>query len=1679
MSASRRAIITCLLVGVMALSAVQPAFAAAPAPGTASGSRTTTPASAARPAAATSTSSDSTESDADWQHSEHYMPNASSSRAAASASAPVNAANRRLPYFGGPVITKPAVYLIFWGPQWTNGAKDTHQLVQRDAATYVEDFFQGVGGSPWLNTLTQYCQDSNPLHWPSEDCSKVSSSDRISNPRNVVKTPILKTPCPANQQCLAVFDSSVPPPGFGDLEIRNEVRKVWHQQNRDSSAIYFLFTPSGNTSSDLGANCGYHSWLTKSPPASGGHGGPPPNPRSGESIWYSYVPYQGDAIGCYVNWVNSAVPGIPAPYHDGTLDGFSIVGGHELAEAITDPDIQFIFDPNNPAAYNFAWTTFDVLPLPPVGFEAGDLCQVPATPWPWDTPYGNVWLPATSDQKYHRFPVQGIWSNVDHGCPLGYPLRAVLPAVDNGALGHTTIDVQNRGSGSGSFSIQYFDASAIGHGEDPIGFGDGNAALAANATWSVTQAADNHAMRDGSSGTALVYGLEPVQVAVRQSAGSGHDPSAYAAVVPGAGTGTVLTAADIDFDGNPTGQPGDPAAQTATRVNIVNAGATRTNLSVEFRQPDGLVMGTIGPITLHAGFGTTVTPNAAGIQGVFKGIATIRSAAGDASHPDIEMLPLAAAVTIDRKPADALSTYLATPAAGPFGDGTPLYAPLLYGQPPPPPSAGPTPLSRRTVAAGADFGLALKRDSTVVAWGGNANGQLGNGADLSAGQPVASGTPVPVTSAGGGPLSGVVSVVAGEQFGLALKADGTVWGWGANRSGELGNGGVAAGSKATQVVGPGGTGFLTNVVSLAAGLLHAVAVRSDGTVWTWGDNSYGQLGDNGNCSCRQSSKPIQVVSPDGGFFKDAVAAAPGYGATHSMVIRKDGTLWAWGDNFAYQSGRTTSSTIALPTEIFGPAGVGFLEGIAEASAGFGFNVVLRGDGTAWGWGDDIYNQLGTNLDSFDSSNPRYPVLLAGDVVTVAAGLGDTMLVKSDGTVMTEGANASMEAGFATGNQDVQVLTAVPGVAGATQVAAGDSFEFAVTSAGNVWAWGNNQHGALGRGTVPTCDICTDPQGPGLVLSETLGGSLTGIDPGLDVAVSAKAIARLAVGQSHSLAVTAVGTVVAWGTDNRGQLGNNNNQPVTTPITVPGLSRVVAVAAGLTHSLALTEQGTVYTWGYNGDGELGLGDTTDRYSPVLVNGLPRIVSIAAGASHSLALDATGQVWAWGYGGDGELGDGTTVTRLSPEAVPNLFAVQIAGGLNFSMAIDQVARVFTWGANDFGQLGVGTTTPSLVPVQVAALLGIAQLAAGLREGYALDFQGHLYSWGLGQSGELGNGQSGLSADSHTPVRVVGTDGVTPLAGAQVVASGFGSRAFALMANGTVLGWGSSPLGALGTGTTGSGTPAPVLTAAAGSPFGPIRALAVGYQHTVAVEPDGSAWSWGDNALGQLGLGPSPGQADFPTPIPALPGVAGTGTGGGGGAVPPFSSRLVLAVPGNSSATVTITYLSSIGVATTRQAAIPPNGQIVIDQASPAGPPPSSQPYTAVLTSDQNLAAVAEILPTDPASARATAYNLFRAGGASIGAPLVEHTAAGGQSTALLLMGLSGASVPATVTYLDSNGVAISSVNLTVPPDGIVTADQSVDVAIGTVWSATVTVAGGGRVAVLEVGSGETALTSVSLP
>jgi alpha-tubulin suppressor-like RCC1 family protein len=191
--------------------------------------------------------------------------------------------------------------------------------------------------------------------------------------------------------------------------------------------------------------------------------------------------------------------------------------------------------------------------------------------------------------------------------------------------------------------------------------------------------------------------------------------------------------------------------------------------------------------------------------------------------------------------------------------------------------------------------MALKEDGTVWAWGRNSGGQLGN-PDSGSG----SDTPVQVVGEGGtGTLSEVVAVAAGWGHTMALKEDGTVWAWGSNSSGQLGN--PSAGSESgtpVQVVGEGGTGTLSGVGAVAGGSVHTVVLKEDGTVWTWGSNGYGQLGNPG--AGIRSDTPVQVLGYEGaGVIEGVIAVA---GSNHTVALKEDGTVWAWGYNYKGQLG---------------------------------------------------------------------------------------------------------------------------------------------------------------------------------------------------------------------------------------------------------------------------------------------------------------------------------------------------------------------------------------------------------------------------------------------------------------------------------------------------------------------------------------------------------------------------------------------------------------------------------------------------------------------------------------------------------------------------------------------------------------------------------------------------------
>jgi alpha-tubulin suppressor-like RCC1 family protein len=204
----------------------------------------------------------------------------------------------------------------------------------------------------------------------------------------------------------------------------------------------------------------------------------------------------------------------------------------------------------------------------------------------------------------------------------------------------------------------------------------------------------------------------------------------------------------------------------------------------------------------------------------------------------------------------------------------------------------------------------------------------------------------------------VVAVAAGETQRLALKSDGTVWAWGANSEGELGNNSTTDSSVPVQVVSPGGKGTLSGIIAIAAdGFFGSVALKSDGTVWAWGFNNAGQLGDN---STATSLVPVQVVGPGGqGTLTGITAIAAG--GQQVLALKSNGSVWAWGDNQSGELGNGAGNsgvTSSTPVQVVGSAASGTLSGVSEISAGNDYSLALKSDGSVWSWGGNRDGELG-------------------------------------------------------------------------------------------------------------------------------------------------------------------------------------------------------------------------------------------------------------------------------------------------------------------------------------------------------------------------------------------------------------------------------------------------------------------------------------------------------------------------------------------------------------------------------------------------------------------------------------------------------------------------------------------------------------------------------------------------
>jgi alpha-tubulin suppressor-like RCC1 family protein len=351
----------------------------------------------------------------------------------------------------------------------------------------------------------------------------------------------------------------------------------------------------------------------------------------------------------------------------------------------------------------------------------------------------------------------------------------------------------------------------------------------------------------------------------------------------------------------------------------------------------------------------------------------------------------------------------------------------------------------------------------------------------------------------------------------------------------------------------------------------------------------------------------------------------------------------------------------------------------------------------------------------------------------------------------------------------------PAAGGATVAAAAAGARSArpAVTAGTLRAWGSNVFGALGTGNTKSHNRPVRVRLP----------------RGVKVSV-------VRSNCDHTLALTSTGSVLAWGRNVRGQLGNGTTKDSHIPIRValPKGTRISAVRAGCDFSLALTTTGKVLAWGDGEAGELGDGSTARRLRPVLVK-LPagiRAKAISVGFEDAMALTTDGHVLAWGEGAGGELGNGATIDRHRPVKVKlpaGAIARAIAAGVGTGFAVTSQGT-FAWGANNDGQLGLGDTTTRDKPARITLPAGvrsagkITQLAAGTETTYGLTARGKVLSWGGNPFGELGNG---TDVDSHVPVMVMLPAGTTAIS-----VSSSGDAGFALTASGRVLAWGGFGLG-----------------------------------------------------------------------------------------------------------------------------------------------------------------------------------------------------------------------------------------------------------------------------------------------
>ena len=640
-------------------------------------------------------------------------------------------------------------------------------------------------------------------------------------------------------------------------------------------------------------------------------------------------------------------------------------------------------------------------------------------------------------------------------------------------------------------------------------------------------------------------------------------------------------------------------------------------------------------------------------------------------------------------------------------------------------------------------------------------------------------------------------IASGENFTIALKSDGSVWAWGDNTYGQLGNGNFESSQGPIPVLAVDATKKLSGVFKIAAGKYHALAMTSDGAVLAWGLNDNGQLGNN---STTNQNVPVKVFGGEhssvNGFITLANDIAAG--GKHSLVALSTGAVYAWGANNHAQLGNTrdendiTSTSKELtPVRVIQGASAedgssAYIDSAVAVAAGENHSLALLGantevpdmDRVVLTWGANNYGQMGSDIIVGDGEVSSEPSDEAWNQLVPTE-------LSADGTIITNiGAIAAGK------NHSVLLEYSVDG------------------TGGKVYTVGSNEYGQLGRNSTSKFLSDVTPLASSDVTDNV-------VDEKKD---SITTVTGIAAGGNNTIIIDAEGNVYNFGDNRHGQLGMGS---------VGGSKNVAvsnnnfsengqAIAAGSQSGFVMKKDGYVWAFGYDSDGQLGDLSREDSSVPVLVG---------SGAEDVLQLSVTVPT---SDGGTKDIVNPNTVTVNKNQTIKanggNIISLR---GFNLIVNDDEVKKAtsITYSSSDDSVVSVNGTTITAVSKGIAVIKAVSStgvvgmfvvhvndlsedafytepmVSAGENFSVALKSDGTVWTWGENKNGQLGNGTKGDGTSQYSPVQVVGVSGTSDSVLKNIVAVAAGdTHAVALSVNGEVYTWGGNMYGQLGNGTSG---------------------------------------------------------------------------------------------------------------------------------------------------------------------------------------------------------------------------------------------------------------------------------------